>query len=259
MNSTGCLECDARARVRGSEVVRLLLGSAVLSAGLIAAAPICIAADAWDGSLGATSDYLMRGISRSNGRAALQLDLHYMSNSGIIAGLFASNTQIDPSEPTDVEVSGFLGFAWNAGNDWHGKALASHYAYPWNRAGKRYDYDELDVDLAYQEWLDITFAYSPDAPRFLSYRGLFGAVSESAEVNVQRPVFGKLSATAGIGYSHLGGPDATGYVYGSVGAAYDLAPFSLAVSYVNTSAGAKALFYNAAASNRWTGTIIWRF
>jgi hypothetical protein len=70
---------------------------------------------------------------------------------------------------------------------------------------------------------------------------------------------GKLSATGGVGYAYYGGPDSAGYAYWSVGAAYDLAPVSLVLSYVNTAASAKALFYNAAAENRWTGTVIWRF
>jgi hypothetical protein len=34
---------------------------------------------------------------------------------------------------------------------------------------------------------------------------------------------------------------------------------SLVFAYVNTSDGAKVLFPNAASSNRWTGTVIWRF
>jgi hypothetical protein len=102
--------------------------------------------------------------------------------------------------------------------------------------------------------------YSPNAPRYVrSYGGLTGVTCESAEVNLQRPVLRRLSATAGIGYSHLGGPDARGYAYWSVGAAYTIAAVSLVVSYVDTTAGAKALFYDSAADGRWTGTVIWRF
>ncbi len=185
----------------GCDVVRLLAGGVVLSLGLLSGTP-CAAADSWGGSLGVTSDYIVRGISRSYDRAALQLDLHYSNRSGFVAGLFASNTQIDPDQRRDVELDAFVGFAWTAGS---------------------------------------------------------GVTSESAEVSLQRPVLGRLSATAGIGYSHFGGPDAAGYAYWSVGAAYSFAPVSLAVSYVNTTAGAKALFYNAAADGRWTGTVIWRF
>jgi uncharacterized protein (TIGR02001 family) len=239
--------------------VRLLAGGVVLSLSFAAGISRCVAADVWGGSLDITNDYMVRGISRSNDQPALQLDLHYSNTSGFVAGLFASNTQIDPESRRDAEVDAFVGFAWTAGSDWRGKFLATHYAYPWNQAGSGYDYDELDVDLAFQDWLGASLVYSPNAVRFLPYRGLIGVTSESAEVNLQRPLVGKLYGTAGVGYSRYEGPDPANYTYWSVGAAYTIAPFSLALSYVDTTAGAKALFYNAASGGRWVGTIIWRF
>jgi len=42
-------------------------------------------ADSWGGSLAVTSDYLVRGISRTYDRAALQLDLHYSNTAGFVA------------------------------------------------------------------------------------------------------------------------------------------------------------------------------
>ncbi len=243
----------------GCEVVRSLASGVALSAALLCATPICAAADQWGGSLALTSDYLVRGISRSNDRAALQLDVHYLNNSGFVAGLFASNTQIDPGEASDIELDGFVGFAWTANGDWRGRALLSHYAYPWDRHGSGYDYDELNLDAIYQEWLNIGLVYSPNAPRYSVYRGLIGVSSKAVELSVQRPVWRKLSVNLGLGYSRLEGPDPAGYTYWSAGAAWDLAPVSLALSYVDTTAGAKALFYNAAARGLWTGTVIWRF
>jgi uncharacterized protein (TIGR02001 family) len=241
--------------------VRLLAGGVVLSLGLVVGSRHCAGADLWGGSLGITSDYVVRGISRSDKRPALQFDLHYFNSAGFVGGLFASSTRLDRDEPGDAELNAFVGFAWTAGSDsdWRGKILASRYSYPWNRVGSGYDYDEVDLDLAYQEWLGVSLVFSPNAPRYLRGRGLFGVASESAEVNLQRPLFGRLSGTAGIGYSHLAGPDPAGYAYWSVGAAYTMAPVSLVVSYVNTTAGAKALFYNNAADGFWTGTVIWRF
>lgn len=242
----------------GCEIVRLLASGILLSASLGIGAANCAAADLWGGSLGLTSDYLVRGISRSDNRPALQLDVHYLDSSGFVAGLFASNTQIDPHLSKDVELDVFLGYVWAVTDDWQGRALVSHYAYPWNQAGSSYDYTELDLDMSYRGWLNFALTYSPDAT-LEAYHRLIGVSSESAEVSLQRPVSGKLSATAGLGYAYYGGPDPTGYGYWSVGAAYDLAPVSLALSYVNTTGGAKALFYNAAADNRWMATIIWRF
>jgi uncharacterized protein (TIGR02001 family) len=246
-------------RTYGCEVVRPLAIGIVFTAGMVFVTPRCEGADLWGGSLGITSDYFVRGISRTHDQAALQFDLHYLNDSGFVAGLFASNTEIEPGQPRDVELDAFAGFAWTAGSDWHGKVLASHYAYPWNRAGSAYDYDELEVDAAFQGWVNVTLTYSPNAPLFVFGRGLIGVTSNSAELNVQRPVLQKLSATAGAGYAYFEGPERAGYAYWSVGASYDLAPVSLTLSYVDTTAGAKTLFYNAAAAGSWSATVIWRF
>jgi uncharacterized protein (TIGR02001 family) len=219
------------------------------------------AADAWGGSLGLTSDYFVRGISRTDDQAALQLDLHYAHRSGFIAGVFASNTRIDETEPRDVELSGFLGWGWNISPDWRTKITVSHYAYPWNRRGSRYDYDEVDVDVGYQGWLHLNVEYSPNSPRFIPppYSQLIGETQKSAEISLQRPVWRTLSIIGGIGYSFLDGAESNGYTYWSAGAAYDVRSVSLILAYVNTSDTAKALFPNAAATGRWTGTLIWRF
>jgi uncharacterized protein (TIGR02001 family) len=232
-----------------------------LFVGIACASTQTRAADQWGGSAALTSDYFVRGISRTSNDPALQLDLHYSNPNGFVAGAFASNTQIERSEPRDVELSAFVGFVWNADEAWRARLLASHYAYPWNRMGSHYNYDELDLDISYQGWLHLDLGYSPNSPRFLAfpYPGLMRVAEKSAELSAQRQVFGKLSLTAGVGYSSLDGPESGGYAYWSGGAAYDFHSLTLAVAYVNTSAQAKALFYNAAATGQWTGTLFWRF
>jgi uncharacterized protein (TIGR02001 family) len=243
----------------GRDVTRLFASGVALSLGLAAAMPRCAAADGYGGSLGVTSDYIVRGVSRSNDHPALQLDVHYMNSSGLVAGLFASNTQIDPDESKDVELGAFLGYAWISSGDWHGKILLSHYAYPWNYAGGGYDYDEFDADSTFRDWLKVSLVYSPNYPRYVQPRGLISTTAQSAELSVRRPLARRLSAAASAGYSHFGGPQAGSLGYWGGGVTYDLSPVALTLSYVNTSAGAKALFYNSAESNRWTATVIWRF
>jgi uncharacterized protein (TIGR02001 family) len=248
------------ARSGGCEIVRLGAAAAWLAGIAFASSQAC-AGNVWGGSAALSSDYFVRGISRTSNNPALQLDLHYTNPNGFVAGAFASNAQIDPSEPRDVELSGFLGYVWNISEAWQGRVLASHYAYPWNLSGSHYNYDELDLDLAYRGWLHFSAGYSPNSPRFVAapYSVLTGVSERSAEVSVQRQVFGKLSLLAGVGYSHLAGPESGGYTYMSAGAAYDLQSVTLALAYVNTSSEAKVLFYNEAAAGQWTGTVIWRF
>jgi uncharacterized protein (TIGR02001 family) len=227
--------------------------------GFLIAPTLASATDVWGGSVGATSDYLVRGVSRSDDQAAVQADVHFLAASGFVAGLFASTARINPTQGTDGELSGFVGYAWTSDTQWHGKLLASHYAYRGRAHDSSYDYDELSVDAAYQDWLDVGVMYAPDYARYVPYRGLVRASLTAVDVNLQRPVYRKLLATGGVGYSYQEGPGAAGYVYWSVGVACDLAPVSLGVAYVDTSAAAKSLFYDAAARGRWVATVIWRF
>lgn len=243
------------------EMARPRKGCAAWLTVLVFAAARCEAADGWGGSLDFTSDYLVRGISRTGHDPALQIDLHYSNSLGLIAGAFASNSQFEKHDPRDVELSAFLGYAWHPIEDWRGRFLYSHYAYPWNRHGSQYDYDEVDAEFSYQGWLQFTLNYSPNAPRYLMMPiDALKAESEgSVEVNLQRPVAKHLAAIGGVGYSYLGGPQSGGYVYWSAGAAYTLGPLSFSVLFVDTSSEAKVLFYNAAAVRRVLGTVVWRF
>jgi uncharacterized protein (TIGR02001 family) len=245
----------------GREIVRTLDGAVALLAGFALFSMQCKAANEWSGALALTSDYLVRGISRTSNDPALQIAVNYSNPAGFLAGAFASNAQIDPRAPKDVELSAYIGYAWKLNDEWGAKILGSHYAYPWNQAGSRYAYDELDLDVAFQGWLHFDLNYSPNSPRYLPapYENHERVAEKAAEVNLQRPILGKLSATAGVGYSFVGGPDSGGYTYWSAGAAYGWRSVTLALSYVNTSDEAKALFYNAAASGRWLGTVIVRF
>jgi uncharacterized protein (TIGR02001 family) len=231
----------------------------IVSLSVVWASDNARADNSWGGSLDLTSDYLVRGISRSDNHAALQLDLHFADDSGLIAGLFASSAQVDPDAPRDLELDGFLGFAWNAGADWRGQVRATYYSYPWNQAGSAYNYAELDVDVVYRDSLQLAAIYSPDAPRYLPYRGFVGVNSSSVEANFQHRIYEKLSGVAGVGYSYLGGPTGAGYVYYSAGVAYDLGRVSLVASYVGTSDGAKSLFYQERVASHGDASIIWRF
>jgi uncharacterized protein (TIGR02001 family) len=245
----------------GCKVVRPFAAAVALLVAFPITSTQTLAADEWGGSLALSSDYLVRGISRSSDHPALQLDLHYANANGFVAGVFGSNSQIESNEPQDAEISAFVGFAWSLSQDWRGKLLASYYTYPWNNQGSKYNYDEFDIDLSYQGWVHFSVAYSPNSPRYLRapYQRIFGVNERSAEISAERAVWGKFSATGGVGYTYLSGPQPGGYAYWSFGGAYDLKKVTLAIAYVNTSAEAKLLFYNAAVDQRWTGTVLWRF
>jgi uncharacterized protein (TIGR02001 family) len=217
------------------------------------------AAESWGGSFAITSDYLVRGISRSNQAPAAQADLHVATDSGFIGGAFASSVKFDEGDHRNAELSAFVGYAWQPTSAWRAKLLASYYGYVWNDSGSQYNYAELSFEAAFDDWLDVGLVYSPDAPRYVSGKGLAGVSAETAEITARTPWRHRMAASAGVGYSQLGGAGGGGYVYWSVGGVLDLAPWSFSVSYVDTSAEAAALFYSGAAHNRLAATVIWRF
>jgi uncharacterized protein (TIGR02001 family) len=233
--------------------VAALVTMASLIPGMVSAAEI------WGESLAATSDYLIRGISRSNQHAAVQADAHVASDNGFIGGIFASSVQFDASDTRNAEVSAFAGFSPRQTGSWRTRVLASYYGYLWNDSGSQYNYAELTFEATYESWLGFEVVYSPDAPRYLPYRGLAGVNSTAAEFNLRAPWRRHFTAAGGAGYSEFGGPRGRGYAYWSVGAVADFSPCSISLFFVDTDAGAKKLFYSAAAHDQWTATVIWRF
>jgi uncharacterized protein (TIGR02001 family) len=218
-----------------------------------------LAAVSYGGSLAITSDYLVRGISRSNHEVSSQADLHAAFSNGVDAGLFAASVHTGPDQHSNTEVSGFIGFATDISAAWHTRTAINHYSYPWNPAGSRYDYDELNLDVAFEQWLTFSALYSPNTPRLVLERGWIDATAKSLAVSVQLPLVRQLSLTSGLGYAHLGGPDSDEYDYWAVGGSYAVKSLSISLQYVGTTQGARELYYDAAAHNRVAGTLIWSF
>jgi uncharacterized protein (TIGR02001 family) len=231
--------------------------------GVMAFSVHAFAIESWGASAGVTSEYFVRGISRSDGHAAVQADIHLNFTPGLSGGLFVSTAQLTPTQRSTVELSPFLGFAWNASDAWRARVMAGHYAYPWNSAITHYDYDEISVDAAYHRWLAFTATYSPSAPRFLYYPGYppgwIRVAAESLEMNLQTSLRDKLTISAGAGYGHLGGPVGAEYVYWSTGAAYDLAPWSISLNYIDSNGAARYQYGLATSEGRWAATIMRRF
>ncbi len=213
----------------------------------------------WGGSLGLTTDYLVRGISRSDHEPSLQAEVHISGESGWMASLFTASTRIAPGERRDAELGALLGYAWNWNEDWSSRIAASHYSYPWNAAGSAYDYNEFSVEVGYRGWLSFDAVYSPDAVRYAPYYGLIAVASRSAELNLQSPAWHRLSVNAGLGYSRYGGPEGAGFAYWSAGCNLDLAPVTLSAGYVDTGPAARDLYYETAARRRWMAAVLWRF
>jgi uncharacterized protein (TIGR02001 family) len=212
-----------------------------------------------DGSVILTSDYVERGVSKTAGDPALQVDVHVAGSDGWLAGLFASNTEFKTNQARNAEVDVYAGFGRTLTEDWRIRTLLGNYWYPSNASGSGYDYAEFVVGLDYRDWCTMQLSYEPDAPRVVLPAGVARVAATAAEVSTQRPLGRGLFANAGVGYAHYDGVNSLDYAYFSAGAQYVRSPLSLAVAFIDSSAAAKSLYDNGSAGGRWVATLIWRF
>jgi uncharacterized protein (TIGR02001 family) len=219
-----------------------------------------VAAGAWSASVDLTSEYFVRGISRSNGDPALQADLRVDSGTGLTAGVSASSVQIAPTQPRNIEVSGFAGWTFNPFAAWQAGVAVSHYDYLQHRTGAaHYDYDELSVDLAPRRWLAFNARYSPNTPRYVAYEGrLMRTANGSLEANLTWPLRDTLTVIGGLGRARFSGPAGTDYTYWSGGGRYDAGAWTATFTFIDTSGAARTL-YGTASPGRWAATIMRRF
>ena len=90
------------------------------------------------GSVVLASDYRFRGITLSDGLPVVQLDLDWSVPQGWYAGVFASSARVAPGYESDLQWTGYAGYArriniawsWDLGVDDAGFARDHEYDYP---------------------------------------------------------------------------------------------------------------------------------
>ena len=241
------------------------VGSLSLLAALGVASMLPIASSAqesWDGSIGVTSDYRVRGISQTRGEPAVQAGVHARSTHGWLAGIWASTINRSPGASATAEIDAYLGFAWSIAPDWDFRAVATHYAYPNDPARIRYDYDELSASITFRSQLAATVSWSPNTTYFGWDEYQWEAQSRASaayEITGLQPLTQSLSATAGVGYNDLRRLFDRGYWYWNAGLSYGLGSVRVDVAHIGSDANARRTFGSELSQPGWSAAISWRF
>jgi uncharacterized protein (TIGR02001 family) len=141
----------------------------------------------WSGSVGVMSDYLYRGVSLSDGRAAPRLGVNYDGAAGWYAGGQVIGGQLGPGHRS-AQWLGYAGYAQRLASGASWEAGVSRYAFPqW----PSWHFNEVHVGVAIDK-LSARFYYSPD------YLGL-GTRTLYSELNG-----GTALGTTLTGFWHLG-------------------------------------------------------
>lgn len=221
----------------------------------------CLPAAAGDfgGSIGATSDYVYRGVSQTDGEPALQADLHYQARSGWAVGAWASAADPDKEEASGLEVDVYASRGWTINRNWDARLSLTHYFYPRDTRPLRYDYDEVVATLGYQSRVFATIAWSPNVSRYSNGTIVKHRAATSYELTATQPLVGRLSAAAGIGYYDLPAQLDADYWFWNAGVAYALGQAQFTLSYIDTDEAAASAFGYEVSGNRWVGSLAWSF
>jgi len=214
---------------------------------------------AWSGSLGATSDYVYRGISQTYGGGAVQLGANYQSTSGWFAGAWGSNVDPYPGGASFEELDVYGGLIRPIGADFTVRGVYTHYAYLQDPRPARYDYDEIAVSIAYSDLAAATVSYQPDSTAYSDLGFARRRSSLGYELTGRWPLRAGFALTGGAGYYDLHDLFGVGYWAGNLGVAYGYRRLTLGVSRFFCDTTASKLYEDASANGTWAFSAAWRF
>ncbi|RZJ94567.1 MAG: hypothetical protein EON88_12310 [Brevundimonas sp.] len=202
----------------------------VAAAAVLAAAGLAFAAPASaedvdvSFNIGAVSDYVFRGFSQTDEEPAIQGGVDITTESGLYAGLWASN--VDFYDSTDAEVDAYIGYRTEAaGFAWDVGLIGYGYVNDPNGSGYNYAEAKLAASRAVgPATIGAAVYYSPN---------FFGKADDEAvyyELNGAFTPFDKLTISGAVGQQKLDVSD--DYTAWNLGASYALfGPVSLDVRY----------------------------
>jgi uncharacterized protein (TIGR02001 family) len=114
--------------------IAIAVGAALLSGSALAEV---------SANIGATSNYVWRGVTQTDDQAAISGGLDYAHDSGFYAGTWASNVDFD--DDTNAEVDLYAGFA----NEFSGVGYDVGVLYYWYPGGDDINFTDLYGSLSY--------------------------------------------------------------------------------------------------------------
>ena len=217
------------------------------------------------GDLAVTSDYIYHGVSESNGHAAVQADLHADASS-TFCGAWSSTRDrtLDPYADYDLEV--YVGHRFALSSAWSATVDArSHYFLGGTQEDGSADYQQVTGSLSYLDRWTVSAGALPNAVHYWFDERVGRSLAWFGETSGQWLLLGEgLFVTGGAGYYHANGTGPSirrggGYLYGNAGIAFEHRRWRVDVGYFLAQGNARRLFPYPIPSDRFAGTLSWRF
>lgn len=176
----------------------------------------------------ATSDYVFRGVSYSDGHPTAQGGVDAAFRSGMYAGFWGSAIDIESGTTRrDIELNYYLGWNVDLGTQWTIGAGAVAYTYPGTIGPVDYDYREYSATLNFRDRVWLEYSYSPD---------LFHTSRDTHHIEVygEWPMMRKLLLGIGAGYYDVSALSGVGYAHWQAGVTRPVGRVSIDLRYHGT-------------------------
>jgi uncharacterized protein (TIGR02001 family) len=199
-----------------------------------------------------TTDYGNRGLSQTDGQAALQAGLDYQHPSGLFAGALVSNVEFAVEEGEEdrrrTELDYYLGYDWQR-DGWALTATLARYTYP--GAGSAYDYNEITAGVRFRDRVYLTTSRTGD---FAS-----NALEVSNhELTVVLPLRRGFELGATVGRTELDPIPAGAYTHWNVGVSKLAGRFSVDLRFHDNDYGITT-YLGAEDPDRWVLSVTYGF
>jgi uncharacterized protein (TIGR02001 family) len=220
---------------------------------------ICAADESWSASLGATSDYVYRGVSQTYGGGAVQLGANYQNPLGWFVGAWASNVDPYPGGASSKELDLYAGVNRELGADFTIRGTYTRYAYLQDPRPVSYDHDEIAITVAYLDLIAATVSYQPDSSSYSLLGFAHKRATIAYELTGRWPLRDGFTITVGAGYYDLQDLFGVGYWAGDTGLAYVHRRLTLELSRFYCDPTVAKLYADASANGTWVLSAVLRF
>jgi uncharacterized protein (TIGR02001 family) len=212
----------------------------------------------FDVDVAVSSDYVVHGITRSQGKPVVQAQVGWSGESGWMLGTWLSTMDLNPGRGPNRVFDPYVAKRWLLGRDWALRTDLTRYMFRPSIDRVPYDYTELRGALTFRDVFDVALSWSPD---YSGYSWLGPASHRTMltyEASGHFPVSRWLGVNAGIGRRDLEEVFGTSYWYWSAGTEATFQRWSLALTYIGSSYEARTLYTPEYAGKRLVATVSMR-
>jgi uncharacterized protein (TIGR02001 family) len=238
-----------------SRITSSLMLTTAFGAGLSAAPPA--QAGEFDAGVAVSSDYVLHGLTRSQGKPVAQAQLGWANEAGWNVGTWFSTVDFNAGPSVSRELDFYLGKRWSLGKDVALLTELTQYTFDVPRGqSSSYDYAELRVGLSFREWIELSAGVSPN---YTAYA--YGTLRQDTAIHygatARYPATRWLSFNVGVGRFDLERLFGHTYTYWSAGGGLTFGAMDLSLGYIGSDETASELF-GRDAGDRFVATLALR-